>query len=115
MDQMGKTKVLKQLAIVAGRGVKGVGTVASAERGELITVTVAVSAQGIFVFPALFFPRKMFVITSHDIAQQVVLKTPRDLAGLMKSTLSKPLNTSFAMLNLPKILCRSSWKTIHPT
>jgi hypothetical protein len=58
MNEKGITTVVKPKEIVAGRGVKRVGTVTSAERGELITAAVAVSAQGTFTPPMLIFPRK---------------------------------------------------------
>jgi hypothetical protein len=43
---------------VNGTETKMVGIVASAERGELITVAVAVSARGTFMPPMLIFPKK---------------------------------------------------------
>ena len=39
-------------------GVKQVGTVTSAEKGEQITVVAAVSAQGTFIPPMIIFPQK---------------------------------------------------------
>jgi hypothetical protein len=58
MSEKGITTVVKPKKIVAGRGVKRVGTVTSAERGELITAAVAVSAQGTFTPAMLIFPIK---------------------------------------------------------
>jgi hypothetical protein len=116
MDETGITTLLKPKITVAGRGVKKVLTVISAERGEPIIVTAEVSAQGTFIPLLLIFPCKIFVITSYELAPQLVLEVPRDLVGLMKRTLSSSLNTSFAILNPPKTtLYCSSWTTLSGT
>lgn len=60
MDETGVSTVLKPRKILAQRGAKQVGAITSAERGEMITVAVAVNAQGNSVPPMFIFPRKRF-------------------------------------------------------
>lgn len=60
MDETGVSTVLRPRKIVAQKGMKQVGTITSAERGEMITVAVAVNAQGNSIPPMFIFPRKRF-------------------------------------------------------
>lgn len=58
VDETGITTVPnRQSKILAKRGKKQVGQKTSAERGQLITVEICMSASGIFVPPLLIFPR----------------------------------------------------------
>ncbi|XP_063872672.1 uncharacterized protein LOC135107028 [Scylla paramamosain] len=57
-DESGVTTVQKPRAVVAVKGTKQVGSLTSAERGQLVTFCVAVSAIGGSVPPMLIFPRK---------------------------------------------------------
>lgn len=60
IDETGVTTVQKPSKIVAPRGMKQVGSITSAERGTLVTVTGAISATGADVPPFFIFPRKNF-------------------------------------------------------
>jgi hypothetical protein len=53
MDETGVTSVQKYSKILAQKGIKQVGAVTSAERGRLVTVAVAMNAQGGHI--SLFF------------------------------------------------------------
>lgn len=57
VDETGITTVQKPDRIVARRGFKQIGKLTSAERGTLVTLTVAVSASGNAVPPFFIFPR----------------------------------------------------------
>ena len=57
IDETGCTAVQKPTKIVAATGIKQVGTIVSAERGQLVTVCCAVSATGNSVPPMFVFPR----------------------------------------------------------
>lgn len=57
VDETGCTTVQKPTAIVTQRGKKQIGAITSAERGELVTVTYAISAAGNVVPPMFIFPR----------------------------------------------------------
>lgn len=59
-DETGLTTVQKPRKIVASKGVKQVGALTSAERGELITIGLSVSADGKSVPPMMIFPRKNY-------------------------------------------------------
>ena len=59
-DETGLTTVQRPPNVVADRGAKQVGQVTSAERGCLVTMNVAVNAQGNFIPPFLIFPRVHF-------------------------------------------------------
>ena len=56
MDETGITTVQTPDHIVARKGFKQIGRVTSAERGNLVTVTVAVSASGNSIPPFFIFP-----------------------------------------------------------
>ncbi|XP_041356358.1 uncharacterized protein LOC121373696 [Gigantopelta aegis] len=56
-DETGLTTVHKPPTVVACKGAKQVGQVTSAERGTLVTMNVAVNAQGNSIPPFLIFPR----------------------------------------------------------
>jgi len=60
MDETGVTTVQKPSKIVAQKGIKQVGAVTSAERGRLVTVAVAINAQGGHIPPFFVFPLKRF-------------------------------------------------------
>jgi len=55
-----ETTVQKPKKIVTAKGVKQVGAITSAERGELVTVALSVSADGKAIPPMFIFPRKVF-------------------------------------------------------
>ena len=57
IDETGCTTVQKPTKIVAATGIKQVGAIVSAERGQLVTVCCAVSATGNSVPPMFVFPR----------------------------------------------------------
>lgn len=57
VDETGVTTVQKPDRVVARRGYKQIGKLTSAERGTLVTLTVAVSANGNTVPPFFIFPR----------------------------------------------------------
>lgn len=64
IDETGVSTVLKPNKIVAKKGVKQVGSVTSAERGEQVTVAAAISAQGTFIPPMIIFHEKISKIIS---------------------------------------------------
>ncbi|CAG4991639.1 unnamed protein product [Parnassius apollo] len=60
MDETGLQTVPNKLPkVYAKKGKKIVGKVVSAERGQTVTAVCCMGATGIFVPPALFFPRKL--------------------------------------------------------
>ncbi|XP_053611421.1 uncharacterized protein LOC128675910 [Plodia interpunctella] len=60
MDETGVTTVQKPSKIIAQKGIKQVGAVTSAERGRLVTVAVAINAQGGHIPPFFVFPLKRY-------------------------------------------------------
>ncbi|XP_026196656.1 uncharacterized protein LOC113169825 [Anabas testudineus] len=60
MDETGVTTVHKPNKVVARKGYKQVGSLTSAERGTLVTVSCAVSATGNSIPPFFIFPRVNF-------------------------------------------------------
>ena len=60
VDETGVTTVQRPDHIVASKGVKQVGAVTSAEKGQLVTIAVAVSATGTLIPPHFVFPRVRF-------------------------------------------------------
>lgn len=60
VDETGCTTVQKPDKVVAKTGVKQVGAIVSAERGQLVTVCCAVNALGNSVPPMMIFPRVHF-------------------------------------------------------
>ncbi|XP_051156768.1 uncharacterized protein LOC127278881 [Leptopilina boulardi] len=60
MDESGVTTVQRPDRVIAKRGVKQVGKLTSAERGQLITIALAVSATGSSIPPFFIFPRVRF-------------------------------------------------------
>lgn len=60
MDETGVTTVHKPPRVVSRRGVRQVGSVTSAERGQLVTLALGVSAAGMRIPPFLVFPRQRF-------------------------------------------------------
>lgn len=58
MDETGLTSVPKKIGkIISVKGKKQVGTLASAERGQLITAVLCFSAAGHYIPPLMIFPR----------------------------------------------------------
>lgn len=57
LDETGITTVHKVQRVIAPKGVKQVGQVTSAERGELVTMCCIVSATGQAIPPVFIFPR----------------------------------------------------------
>ncbi|XP_046615411.1 MFS-type transporter clz9-like [Neodiprion virginianus] len=74
MDETGVTTVQKPSKIVAQKGTKQVGAVTIAERGRLITVAVAINAQGGHIPPFFVFPLKRF-------QDHMILEGPVGCAG----------------------------------
>lgn len=60
VDETGLTTVQKPPRVIAGKGMKQVGQVTSAERGTLVTLCCAVNAIGNSVPPFLVYPRVNF-------------------------------------------------------
>lgn len=60
LDETGCTTVQNPSKVVTAKGTKQVGSLTSAERGELVTVEYAVSAAGNIIPPMLVFPRVNF-------------------------------------------------------
>lgn len=60
VDETGVTTVQKLCKVIAEKGTKQVGGLTSAERGQLVTVCVAVNATGSFIPPQFIFPRKRY-------------------------------------------------------
>lgn len=59
MDETGLSTVPNKVPkVLTPKGKKLVGEVASAERGQLITAVCCMGATGIYIPPALIFPRK---------------------------------------------------------
>ena len=58
VDETGCTTVSAPENIVAGKGVKQVGSITSAETGQLVTAVYGINAAGSVVPPMLIFPRK---------------------------------------------------------
>lgn len=57
VDETGLTTVHRPSKVIAVKGIKQVGKMTSAERGELVTVCAAVSASGNHIPPFMIFPR----------------------------------------------------------
>ena len=57
LDETGVHTVMTPGAVVTERGTKQVGSVTSAERGELVTLVYAISAAGTVLPPFFIFPR----------------------------------------------------------
>lgn len=57
VDETGVTTIQKPKKVVAKRGIRQVGSLTSAERGTLVTVTFAVNALGNIMPPLFIFPR----------------------------------------------------------
>lgn len=60
VDETGVTTVHKPSKVIAGRGIKQVGKMTSAERGTLVTLCCAVNAVGNSIPPFFVFPRVYF-------------------------------------------------------
>ena len=60
LDETGCTTVQKPNKVLAARGVKQVGAIVSAERGQLVTLCCAVNAMGNTIPPMFVFPRVHF-------------------------------------------------------
>lgn len=59
-DETGITTVQNPSKIVGPKGVKQLGSMTSAERGQLITLSTCISATGNHIPPMMVFPRKNF-------------------------------------------------------
>ncbi|XP_033760572.1 uncharacterized protein LOC117342503 [Pecten maximus] len=57
VDETGVVTVVKPKKVVAGTGVKQIGSLTSAERGQLVTLCAGVSAGGKAIPPFLIYPR----------------------------------------------------------
>ncbi|XP_065672259.1 uncharacterized protein LOC136090079 [Hydra vulgaris] len=57
IDETGLTTVHKPVKVIAGKGVKQIGQVTSAERGALVTMVDCINALGNFIPPFFIFPR----------------------------------------------------------
>ena len=57
IDESGLHTVQKPESVVTGLGTKRVGSVTSAERGELVTVVYGISVAGVVIPPMFIFPR----------------------------------------------------------
>lgn len=60
VDETGIVTVVKPKKIIAATGVKQIGSLTSSERGQLVTLCVAVSAGGNSIPPFLIYPRVNF-------------------------------------------------------
>lgn len=60
LDETGCTTVVNPPKIISTRGLKQVGQVTSAERGQLVTLLGFVNASGGTIPPVLIFPRVHF-------------------------------------------------------
>ena len=60
IDEAGLKTVHKPVKVIAGKGVKQVGRVTSAERGTLVTMVGCINALGNFIPLFLIFPRVHF-------------------------------------------------------
>jgi transposase len=60
LDETGITTVQKPLKVIARKGSKQVGSLTSGERGQLVTMELAVSASGNSIPPMFVFPRVNF-------------------------------------------------------
>lgn len=60
MDEIGITMVPDPPKIIAKKGQRQVGQIASSERGELVIMAMAISANGSKVPPFFICPRKKF-------------------------------------------------------
>ena len=63
-DETGCTTAQKPGAVVAETGAKQVGSITSAERGELVTVIYTVRADGMVLPPMFIFPRVNYKVGS---------------------------------------------------
>ena len=60
LDETGVTTVQNPSRIVAAKGTKQVGSITSAERGQLVTVVYAICGNGSVIPPMFIFPRKNY-------------------------------------------------------
>ena len=60
IDETGVTTVQKPSRIVAKKGIKQVGALISAERGQLVTVICGVNALGNYIPPMFIFPKMRY-------------------------------------------------------
>src|SRR6218665_947460 len=69
LEESGVTSVPEPDKILAIKGRKQVGRIASGEKGRTVTIAglAAVSATGQFVPPAMIFPRKRFSNVRHSL------------------------------------------------
>lgn len=86
MDESALTTVQVPPKVFAQKGKKQVGAITSAERGVHTTVVACVSSGGVYVPPAIIFPRKRFNPDLYDGAPIGTLKLHND-SGYMTSDL----------------------------
>src|SRR6218665_3261440 len=66
LEESGVTSVPESGKILAIKGRKQVGRIASGDKGRTVTIVAAVSATDQFVPPAMLFPRKLFPSVRHS-------------------------------------------------
>ena len=81
VDETGCKTVSAHENIVAGKGVKQVGSITSAERGQLVTAVYGINAAGSVVPPMLIFHGKTSVSISPKVAPQGVLGVQIQVVG----------------------------------
>lgn len=87
VDETGVSTVLDPPRIVAEKGTKQVGQCVSAERGQMITLVMTVSATGQVVPPVFIFPRARM----NDV---LMIGAPQGSLGLANSTTSAWINSA---------------------
>lgn len=79
VNERGIATAQRRGKIVTTKGVKQVGALTSRERGELVTLPLAVNAQGNSVPPLFIFPRKLYkthMIANGPTKDALVHRTP---------------------------------------
>lgn len=117
MDESGISTVPnKTPRVISSTGKKGVCKVSSGERGETVTVVVYVSASGIYVPPAMIFPRKRMNHALYAEAPVGSLKLISD-TGYMTSDLFLQWREHFVIhvILTNTILFFWLWITMHHT
>jgi len=84
IDESGLTTVPDPPKVVGKKGQKQIGQIASAERGELITIVMAVSACGNKAPPFLIFPRKKFQDFMVETASKELMEMQVEVVGKLR-------------------------------
>ncbi|KAI3361679.1 hypothetical protein L3Q82_001945 [Scortum barcoo] len=105
MDETGVTTVQTPKQIVTEKGKKQVGSVTSAERGELVTVACAVNATGNAIPPMFVFPRVRF-------KEQFLNGSPAGSVGY--STRSGWMNEEAFIVFMEHFIRQTNCSTDHP-